>query len=165
MRYMYYIHMHITISFASRISENATSSFGDSSIFSFLFLFFFFLRNGAVRFIVTDPFLLPNAISSGPFLLFPPPPPLSLSLSLSLSIGIFIFSCIYHSTRTILYFFSLSHLQAARLISPSSASFDEHICIIYFVSDSSGSSWQAAIFDMALARSISTPLREHPLRG
>lgn len=57
------------------------------------------------------------------------------------------------------YFFSLSHPKSSRRFlrhRPRSMS----ICIICFVSDSSGSSWQPAIFGATRARSISLRLRK-----
>lgn len=95
-----------------------------------------FFKEGTVRSIVTDLFSLPNAISSR----------LSFSFHLSVSTAIFIFSPICHSVYPVLYFFSLSHLQPlSRFLRHRLRSMS--ICIIYFVSDSSGLTWQATIFD------------------
>lgn len=102
-----------------------------------------FLKNSTVRFIVPDPFFLPDAIllTFLPFSFFY----LSVATFISLS------SRLPFGPSPVSYFFSLSHSQSSRRFlrhRPRSMS----ICIICFVSDSSGSSWRPAIF--GAARSI-----------
>lgn len=92
---------------------------------------YLFFKGGALRSVVTDPFPLSDAISSS----------LPFPFYSSHTIVTFIFSPI-RSIPLCISFRCLTPTCRFLRHRPCSMS----ICIIYFVSDSSGSSWQPAIF-------------------
>lgn len=78
---------------------------------------YLFFKGGAVRSAVTDPFPLPDAISSC----------LSFPFYLSHTIVTFIFSPICHSVHPALYFFPLPHPEPARRFLRHRPRSDEHL--------------------------------------